>query len=291
MPDTRILLQVFRNLSYFHSAFFLIMLKTVLFKGVPVTYSDKGKGRVLVLLHGFLGSHAVWKNTAQDLSKSYRVIAIDLPGHGSTPCIGYAHSMDLMAKCVKTVLDKLKLKKYLLVGHSMGGYVALAFADLFPDALKGLCLFHSTAYADSPEKKADRLRATELVKANRRLYTHSTIKNLFAAKNLKYLKDEIAFANAIAKQTSKQGIVAALHGMRDRPSRDLILGMVEYPIMMVIGELDNVLPYHQLLEQAQVIKNKTIVYLEHDGHFGFLESPRESNKALRKFLRKCYKTT
>lgn len=264
------------------------MLKTAVFKKEKVHFIDKGKGRVVVLLHGFLGSARIWEKTIQDLSRSYRVIAIDLPGHGHTPCFGYAHSMDLMAKCVKAVMDSLRLKKYVIIGHSMGGYVGLAFADLFPDSLRGLCLFHSSAYPDSDEKKKDRLRAINLVKANKSVYTKNTIRNLFAAKNIKYLKEEISFANDIAKQTSKQGIAAALHGMRDRPARDLILGLVEYPIMMVIGEHDNVLPYEQLLEQSKLIKNGSVLYLEHDGHFGFLESPKQSYAALRKFLRKCY---
>lgn len=264
------------------------MIKTTLFKKDIVTFSDTGKGRVVVLLHGFLGSHEIWKDTIADLSKSYRVIAIDLPGHGNTANFGYAHSMELMAKCVKTVMDFLKVKKYVIVGHSMGGYVALAFADLFPDNLRGMCLYHSSAYPDSKEKKQERTRATQVVRANKTLYTKNTIKNLFAQKNLKYLKNEIAFASKIAKQTSKQGIIAALLGMRDRPSRDLILGLVEYPIMMVIGELDHVFAPQVLLEQSQTIKNKSILYLEHDGHFGFLESPKQSNKELRKFLRKCY---
>jgi pimeloyl-ACP methyl ester carboxylesterase len=268
--------------------FLIKMLKTTKYKNEKVTFYDKGKGKVVVLLHGYLGSHKIWEKTIADLSRSYRVIAIDLPGHGNTDCVGYAHSMELMAKCVKSVLDFLKLKKYVLVGHSMGGYVALAFADLYPDHLRGLCLYHSTAYADSDEKKKDRLRAINAVKANRGIYTKATIKNLFATKNLKYLKDEVAFATAIAKETSKKGIIAALHGMKDRPRRDIILGLVEYPIMMVIGEEDNILPHEQLLEQAEFIKNKTVLYLEHDGHFGFLESPRESNKALRKFLRSCF---
>lgn len=264
------------------------MVKTAVFKRENVHFTDKGKGRVIVLLHGFLGSSGIWEKTIQDLSRSYRVIAIDLPGHGKTPCFGYAHSMELMAKCVKAVMDTLRLKRYVIVGHSMGGYVGLAFADLFPDSLRGLCLFHSTAYPDGEEKKKDRLRAIHLVKANKTIYTKNTIRNLFAAKNLKYLKDEISFANDIARQTSKQGVVAALHGMRDRPARDLILGLVEYPIMMVIGEHDNVLPHEQLMEQSKLIKNGTVLYLEHDGHFGFLESPKQSHAALRKFLRKCY---
>lgn len=263
-------------------------LKTALFKKENVGFSDRGKGRVVVLLHGFLGSHEIWEKTSNDLSKSYRVIAIDLPGHGATPCYGYVHSMELMAKCVKSVLDFLKLKRYVIIGHSMGGYVGLAFADLFPDNLKGLCLFHSTAYPDSEEKKKDRLRAIDLVKANKTVYTKNSIRNLFATKNLKYLGEEISFANKVARETSRRGIVAALNGMRDRPGRDIILGLVEYPIMMVIGEQDNVLPHEQLMEQSHLIKNKSILYLEHDGHFGFLESPKQCHKELRKFLRKCF---
>lgn len=138
-------------------------------------------------------------------------------------------------------------------------------------------------------KKNDRLRAIAVVKANKSVYTKTTIQNLFAAKNLKYLKEEVAFALGIARKTSPAGIIAALHGMRDRPGRDIILSLVDYPIMMVIGELDNVLPYETLLEQSKHIKHKTVLYLEHDGHFGFLESPRQSNKALRKFVRVCYR--
>lgn len=265
------------------------MIKTTLFKKGKVTFSDTGKGRAVVLLHGFLGSHAIWKNTILDLSRTYRVIAIDLPGHGNTECFGYVHTMDMMAKCVKTVMDDLKLKKYVIIGHSMGGYVGLAFADLFPDHLKGLCLFHSSAYSDVDEKKKDRIRSIKVVKANHKIYTTEVIKNLFATKNAKYLKAEIQFAQNIAAKIEKQAIIAALEGMKDRPNRDVILGIVNYPVMMVIGELDNVLPSQQLMEQSLLIKNKHVLYLEHDGHMGFLENPKKSNKALRKFLRMCFK--
>lgn len=264
------------------------MLKTTTFKKGSVTFSDTGKGRLVVLLHGFLGSHHIWENTISELSKSYRVIAIDLPGHGTTDCFGYVHTMELLAKCVKAVMDSLRLKKYVIIGHSMGGYVGLALADLYPDNLKGLCLFHSSAYADSDEKKRDRTRSVRIVKANHKIYTTEVIKNLFATKNAKYLKTDIAFAQKIASKVSKRSIIAALEGMKDRPNRDMILGMVHYPVMMVIGELDNVLPKDQLLEQTQLIKNKHILYLEHDGHMGFLESPKLTVKALRKFLRACY---
>lgn len=265
------------------------MIRTIKFKKGTVTFSDTGKGRVVVLLHGFLGSHQIWNSTIQSLSKSFRVIAIDLPGHGETDCFGYVHTMELLAKSVKAVMDSLRLKKYVIIGHSMGGYAGLAFADMYPDNLKGLCLYHSSAYADSEEKKRDRTRSIKVVKANHKIYTTEVIKNLFATKNFKYLKEEIAFAQKIAAKTSKQSIIAALEGMKDRPHRDMILGLAHFPVMMVIGEHDNVLPSSQLLEQADLIKNKHVLYLEHDGHMGFLESPKRSNDALKKFLRVCFK--
>jgi pimeloyl-ACP methyl ester carboxylesterase len=265
------------------------MQKTILFKKGKVNFSDTGKGRTIVLLHGFLGSHKIWENTISNLSKSYRVIAIDLPGHGNTECFGYVHSMELMAKSVKAVMDSLRLKKYVIIGHSMGGYIGLAFAELFPENLKGLCLFHSSAYSDTDDKKRDRTRSIKVVKANHKIYTTEVIKNLFATQNAKYLKKEIAFAQKIASTVSKQSIIASLEGMKDRPNRDIILGLASYPVMMIIGELDNVLPYQQLLEQSELIKQKHVLYLEYDGHMGFLENPNMCNKQIRKFLRACFK--
>lgn len=265
------------------------MQKSILFKKAKVNFSDTGRGRVVVLLHGFLGSHKIWDKTTLNLSTSYRVIAIDLPGHGSTDNFGYVHTMDLMARCVKAVLESLNLKRYVIIGHSMGGYVGLAFAELFPDNLRGLCLFHSTAYADTEEKKVDRNRAIKIVKLNPNMYTTEVIKNLFATKHVTRLKTEIAFAQKIASTISKQSIISALEGMKDRPNRDIILGLVEYPVMMIIGELDNVLPYQQLLDQSNVIKKKHVLYLEQEGHMGFLENPTVCNKKVRKFLRTCFK--
>jgi pimeloyl-ACP methyl ester carboxylesterase len=242
-----------------------------------------------VLLHGFLGSKELFQNIHDNLSRHFRVINIDLPGHGQSDCFGYVHSMELMAKSVKAVMDHLRLKKYILVGHSMGGYAALAFGELFPDNLRGICLFHSTAYADSEQKKKDRARAVALVKANARLYTRDTIKNLFATRNIEQLKSEISFAQRIAVKTPRRGIVAALEGMKDRPNRDVILNFAEYPVMMVVGRYDNILPMQLLLNQAEMIKSRYVLLLENNGHMGFLENPKHSLIHIKRFARNCFK--
>ncbi|MDX5427885.1 MAG: alpha/beta fold hydrolase, partial [Bacteroidota bacterium] len=93
------------------------------FKGIDIHFSEKGAGRALVLLHGFLENRTMWDSLTGTLSKRFRVVAIDLPGHGQTPCLGYVHTMEEMADAVKAVLDHLGLRRYVMVGHSMGGYV------------------------------------------------------------------------------------------------------------------------------------------------------------------------
>lgn len=262
----------------------------ILFKKGKISYSDRGKGRAIVLLHGFLGSKELLESTRNALARRFRVISIDLPGHGQSDCFGYVHTMDLMARAIKAVMDHLRLKRYAIIGHSMGGYVALAFADLFPEQVRGICLFHSTSYADSAQKKQDRDKAIKSVKKDPDAFVRASIKNLFAAKNLKPLKKEVTFATQVARKTSKQGIVNALEGMKDRPSRDVILHFAEYPIYFIVGKYDNVLPMQSLLDQAKLCKRGKALLLEQSGHMGFLEQPADCAWFLNKFARDCFRS-
>ncbi len=130
------------------------------YKHINIHYTDKGKGTAIVLLHGFLENSTMWKPFISRLSKKNRVITIDLLGHGKTECLGYVHTMEDMAEAVKAVLSKLRLRRVVVIGHSMGGYVALAFVEKYSNNVKGLCLMNSTATADSEEKKINRDRRT-----------------------------------------------------------------------------------------------------------------------------------
>ena len=154
------------------------MQEFILFKNTKISYSDYGKGNVLVLLHGFLENSKMWNDFIPQFSKKNRVITIDLLGHGQTGCIGYIHSMELMAEAVFEVLKHLKIKRSIFVGHSMGGYVSLAFAELYPNAVKGLCLMNSTAKPDSKQKKENRDRAIKAVKQDHKKFVRISISNL-----------------------------------------------------------------------------------------------------------------
>jgi len=265
------------------------MIRYASFKNIKVRYSDKGHGRAVVLLHGFLESHEIWDEFSDKLSKSFRVIAIDLPGFGDTPCIGYVHSMELMAQCVKAVMDNIGYRRYVVVGHSMGGYVGLAFADLFADNVSGLCLFHSTSLPDTAEKKQSRNAVIKIVKENPRHYINAFYESLFAPANADEHKKEIQFLRTLSEKFTRQGIVNALEGMKERKKRDWILEFAKYPVLFIAGKKDNVIPYKSVLQQAQLVKHPTVLLLEDVGHMGFYEAKEETLKVVKRFAGKCFR--
>jgi len=259
------------------------------FKKIKVHYTDTGKGRVIVLLHGFLGSHEVWSEFIKKLSKKFRVIAIDLPGHGATPSIGYYHSMELLAQSIKAVLDKVGVRRYIITGHSMGGYAALAFAELYPENVSGLCLFHSTSFADSPEKKKERERIIRLVKKEHKNYINEVVVSLFASENSEKIKQEVKKVKQIAAAVSKQSIINSLEGMKERKSRDMILKFADYPILFIIGKKDSVINYETMYPQIGLCMYPSMLMLENVGHMGFYEAPKETVKALESFAQRCFR--
>ena len=265
------------------------MIRYTTFRQTKIRYSDTGKGRALVLLHGFPESLVIWENFALELSKHFRVIAIDLPGFGETPCIGYDHSMDLFAECVKAVMDDMGYRKYVVCGHSMGGYVALAFAELFPENTAGSCLFHSSALPDSDEKKQDRIRAAEIVKKDQKHFVSELINKLFAPDNMQAFEKEIMALKDIGYNTPAQGVISALLGMKDRPDRRTVLQKTKVPVLFIVGKEDRVMPAASLIEQSQIPKKGNLLLLEKSGHMGFYEEKEKALKGLLKFTRKCFR--
>lgn len=253
------------------------------FKNTKIHFEEVGKGTAIVLLHGFLENITMWNSTVAEFSKKHRVITIDLLGHGFTENMGYVHSMEQMAESVQTVLSYLKIRKSFFVGHSMGGYVALAYAELYADNVKGLCLLNSTSRADTPEKQIHRLRAIEVVKQNHTSFISTSIPMLFRLKNRKIYREQINEVKAQALKTSKQGIIAALEGMKNRKDREVLLHFGPYPKLMILGEEDPVLRLDDLLEQVE--NNNTTVVRLSEGHMSHIENKKEMFIALRNFFK------
>jgi pimeloyl-ACP methyl ester carboxylesterase len=264
------------------------MTGTANFRQGNIAYRMAGEGRCVVLLHGFLESSAVWEEYIRLLSKQYRVVAIDLPGHGHSDCFGYVHDMEMMALAVKAVLDKLGLRKYVMIGHSMGGYVALAFAELFPDNLRGLALFHSTAAADSDEKRAERKKAIEAVKKNAEVYVRAAIPRLFHAPGMAQFAKEIDALYRMAASCERRAIIACLEGMKQRKNREMLLQFAQYPVLFLMGLHDPVLPLQQVEYQFTLPSKAVVCVLKQTAHMGFIEEKKNALRSLRAFIRRCH---
>ncbi|WP_457618180.1 alpha/beta fold hydrolase [Lutibacter sp.] len=257
-----------------------------LHKKTNVYYTSLGKGKVIVLLHGFLENSAMWTKIVNSLSKKYRVICIDLLGHGKTENHGYIHTMEDQANMVKAILDYLRLRKYILIGHSMGGYVSLAFARLYPKNVKGLCLMNSTALPDTKEKKQNRNRAIEAVKQNHKTFVKIAIPMLFSKENSKIFTSEIQQITKDALKMSPQGIVASLEGMKIRKNYTSLYKNNLFPIQLIIGKQDPALDYASLIKQTKNTKVNVIEFP--DGHMSYIENRKEVTASLISFIKRCY---
>jgi pimeloyl-ACP methyl ester carboxylesterase len=258
-------------------------MNQILYKNTKISYSDTGKGNAVVLLHGFLENKTMWQDLIPELSKKHRIITIDLLGHGETECLGYVHSMEDNAEIVQAVLSKLRIRKAVFVGHSMGGYVALAFAELYPENVRGLVLQNSTSKADSEERKTNRNRAIKAVKKDYTTFIRLSIANLFSPDNRERLIDEIEKVKIEALKTPLQGVVASLEGMKIRKDREVLLHLTPYPKMLILGEKDPVLIYETALEQIEDTAVKLVTLP--DGHMSHIENRDELLKVLLDFLK------
>lgn len=259
-------------------------MKQIQFKNTSISYSDTGKGTAIVLLHGFLENQSMWDNYIATFSKRNRVVTIDLLGHGATECLGYVHSMEDNADAVHAVLTELRIRKVILVGHSMGGYVALAFAELYPEKVKGLVLLNSTARADSEERKVNRDRAIKAVKQSFINFISLSIANLFSEGNRERLVNEIESVKNKALKTPLQGIVASLEGMKIRNDREVLLHLTAFPKLLVLGEKDPVLPHNETKQQVENTDVQLVVFP--DGHMSPIENEVELTAVLLNFFKR-----
>ena len=259
-------------------------MKQIIYKNTKISFTDQGKGTAVVLLHGFLENKTMWDKYVSALSKNHRIITIDLLGHGETECLGYIHTMEDQADIIFAVLNSLRIRKIVLVGHSMGGYVALAFAELYPDNVKGLFLLNSTSRADSDERKINRDRAIKAVKQNHTNFVRISITNLFSEDNREVFAKEIEKVKLQALKTPLQGIVASLEGMKIRKDREVLLHFAPYPIQLVLGKKDGVLIYDDTIDQIEGTKVELTTFP--DGHMSHIENEKELKIVLLEFLKK-----
>ena len=241
--------------------------------------------RCIVLLHGYLESMLVWDDFVPLLYKHCRCITLDLPGHGISEVKGQTHSMEYLADTVAAALETLGIDRCTLVGHSMGGYVALAFAERHSDKLDGLVLLSSTPNADNEEKKENRRREIELIRSGKKeLLSRMAPAKGFAEENRRKLNSYIEELCEQVILTEDQGIIALLHGMIERKDRNEVLTSFKKPKLLILGRKDEYITSDTAEKMCAAHPDAEVVWLENSGHMGFIEEPEKCAEALLQFM-------
>lgn len=262
------------------------MEKFIVAGGCAIRVSDTLKGgRNVVLLHGYLESLDIWDGFTKLIRPYARVVAPDLPGHGISEVRGPVHTMEFLAGVVHGALKQLGIAKCTMVGHSMGGYAALAFAARYPEMLEGLVLFSSTPNPDPDEKREARAREITAVQGGKKeLLARTLPAKGFAPENRTKFADVIEDLDELVMVTEDEGITALLRGMMERPDRNDMLRGLDIPQMFVFGRHDEYMPVAAAETIAEHHPQARVVWLEHSGHMGFIEEPEASAAALLEFM-------
>ena len=256
--------------------------KFIMAGDTPLHIADSERGeRCVVLLHGYLESMLVWDEFVDLLKDKVRVVTLDLPGHGVSMVDRKVHTMEYLADCVANAMETLGIKRYSVVGHSMGGYVALAMVEKYAANIESVVLLSSTTSADSQEKCDRRRREIELIKAGKkntlaRLVPHAG----FAPENVKRLSSYIEDIGEMILLTEDDGVIAILAGMIERKSRGELLRDSGVPHMFIFGRHDYYIPVEVADEMIAADPNAEVVWLEHSGHMGFYEEPELCAEAI-----------
>lgn len=254
--------------------------------GLPVHISDSKKGdNAIILLHGYLETLYIWDEFAALLSSMFRVVSIDLPGHGLSGTLP-VNTMESSASTIMCVMEKLKIEKAWLLGHSMGGYVAAEAIKTFPHNFHGLIMMNSTPFADSQEKKDNRDREISLIKQNKlQSIVKLSVENMFAKENMSRFEEKIFEIVEIAEVHDPEGIVGSLEGMKQRADNTASLSTSKLPILFFFGEKDNFISSQSVQEIKTQIPAATYVLLRNSGHIGFIEEPTECVNNITQFTK------
>ncbi|GAB2771522.1 pimeloyl-ACP methyl ester carboxylesterase [Hymenobacter luteus] len=235
----------------------------------------------ILFLHGFAESREVWTEFTRDFPEGYRLLTLNLLGHGTNVHDIRDYSMEAQARYVAEQLRQKNVERALLVCHSMGGYVALAFAERYPDMVAGLVLFHSTALPDSEEKKANRDKNQDFVRRHGvEKFMESFIRPLFAPANREQLLEQREFLEDIGRATPEATVLGALEAMKNRPDRTKVLREARFPVLFIAGKDDVAVPTDALLPQLALPAQSHALLLSNVGHLGYFEEPELTRRAV-----------
>jgi pimeloyl-ACP methyl ester carboxylesterase len=259
--------------------------KSIQYNSTEIFFHTTGKGTAVLLLHGFAEDSDMWRYQVDFLKDNFRLIIPDIPGSGLSTFNDQVSTIEDYAETIKAILDNEKTAECILIGHSMGGYIALALAEKYPQLLKAFGLFHSTALPDTEEKKLTRLKAIEFIQTNgANAFMKTSIPGLFSEEfkiNNPSTIEELIDRN---KKFSPEALVQYYRAMIARPDRTQVLKSFAKPILFIAGEKDNIIPLQSLLQQVHLPSQSDIHILENSAHMGMWEEATKANKILLNFL-------
>lgn len=250
-----------------------------------IYYSKNGFGPVVVLLHGFGEDSTVWQQQVQYLETSYQLITPDLRGSGASDTLAPASSIEQMADDVIEILQHENIDHCTIIGHSMGGYVALALVEKYPSWFNGIGLVHSTSYADNEEKKQARTKSIEFIEQNTAAeFIKATIPNLFGdAFKINYPNKVNALIER-GQNFTKEHLIAYYRSMIARPDRTHVIEHTKVPVLYFIGGEDKAVNPADALQQAGLPAVCSVQLVTGIAHMGMLEASDKLNKTLEDFL-------
>lgn len=261
----------------------------ILYKNAEIFYQVYGDGNtVIVLIHGFAETGDVWHHQTNYLKKYFKVIVPDLPGYGNSAELNIAPSQTTIedyADCIYAILKNESIAHCIIFGHSMGGYITLALIEKHPQIISAFGFVHSTAFADSEEKKQNRLRGIEMIENyDGYAFLKNTTPNLFAQEFKTEHASDINKLIEDGKSFSKRTLQQSYYAMMNRTERINILKNSKIPVLFIAGKQDNAVSLNDILKQMHLPEISYIHIINHAGHMGLWEAADVVNERLEEFV-------
>jgi pimeloyl-ACP methyl ester carboxylesterase len=258
--------------------------RTCQFQQHTIHYRVIGKGAAVMLIHGFAEDNSIWNDIVEALSENYKLILPNIPGSGGSPAMTIQHGIEDYASAMLAILQEEQFTNAVVIGHSMGGYIALAMTEKKPSTIKALGLFHSSAYADDALKIATRHKAISFLQENgSQAFLKTSLPGLFADP----LQHKKSIDNLLqkAENCSSDTLIQYHEAMIKRPDRTELLVTAKFPVLFVIGFEDKAAPFSHSLQQSHLPPIGHISILRGSAHMGMIEEPAKSLLVLTDFLR------
>jgi pimeloyl-ACP methyl ester carboxylesterase len=258
--------------------------KSILYQDSVIHYKTMGNGLPVVLVHGFAEDSSIWDNHLDTLSKYGFLIIPDIPGSGRSAILkGTGISLEDYAECIKKIIAAESAGPVIMIGHSMGGYITLAFAERYPAMIRSAGLFHSSAYADDAEKIGVRKKAIVFIKENGpEAFLKTSLPGLF--KDAEKSRDDLREILAKGKTFTGAALIQYYEAMIARPDRTEVLKALDIPFLFVMGEHDKAVPFQHSLQQTQLPTHSYVYILRNSAHMGMLEEKEKTAGILANFL-------